>query len=198
MSMIVAVQEVKVRMWEEDPSSTGPHSSYPNFMRQIAALPPPRGYKNLCGVLLATCAPPMATPATPLAHRAAGFVRTLATAAALHAAALALGAARGVLVAGPPSAGKSSLISELARQAGQEEGMLKLYMDAQADAKALLGAYVCAATPGEYRWQAGPLTNVRSAALRSRGGVADDRSGAVHESSCLQRTHRQIMGISLS
>jgi midasin (ATPase involved in ribosome maturation) len=36
--------------------------------------------------------------------------------------------------------------------------MVKLHVGDQADAKVLLGTYVCTDVPGEFRWQAGALT----------------------------------------
>jgi midasin len=39
--------------------------------------------------------------------------------------------------------------------------MVRITLDDQMDAKSLLGAYVCTATPGEFLWQPGPLTQVR-------------------------------------
>lgn len=36
--------------------------------------------------------------------------------------------------------------------------LIKIHVSDQADAKSLLGSYVCTETPGEFRWQAGALT----------------------------------------
>lgn len=43
--------------------------------------------------------------------------------------------------------------------------MVHVHIDDQTDAKSLLGAYVCTATPGEFVWQPGPLTQVGSTTL---------------------------------
>lgn len=45
--------------------------------------------------------------------------------------------------------------------------MVRLHLDDQMDSKALMGAYVCTARPGEFVWQPGPLTQVGG---RGRGG----------------------------
>lgn len=37
-------------------------------------------------------------------------------------------------------------------------GMVRIHLDDQMDSKALMGAYVCTARPGEFVWQPGPLT----------------------------------------
>ena len=36
--------------------------------------------------------------------------------------------------------------------------MVRIHLDDQMDSKALMGAYVCTARPGEFMWQPGPLT----------------------------------------
>lgn len=36
--------------------------------------------------------------------------------------------------------------------------MVRIHLDDQMDSKALMGAYVCTARPGEFVWQPGPLT----------------------------------------
>ena len=57
--------------------------------------------------------------------------------------------------------GKSALAAELARATGNAGGLIRVHVDDQMDAKALLGAYVCTAVPSEFAWQPGPLTQVR-------------------------------------
>jgi midasin len=56
--------------------------------------------------------------------------------------------------------GKTTIINELAAATGNTN-MVRITLDDQMDAKSLLGAYVCTATPGEFVWQPGPLTQVR-------------------------------------
>ncbi|XP_038723701.1 midasin [Tripterygium wilfordii] len=61
-----------------------------------------------------------------------------------------------VLLYGPPGAGKTALISKLARDSGNQ--VLSIHMDDQIDGKTLIGSYVCTEQPGEFRWQPGSLT----------------------------------------
>ncbi|KAJ4836844.1 hypothetical protein Tsubulata_018473 [Turnera subulata] len=60
-----------------------------------------------------------------------------------------------VLLYGPAGAGKTALISKLARDAGNQ--VLYIHMDDQIDGKTLIGGYVCTEQPGEFRWQPGSL-----------------------------------------
>lgn len=55
--------------------------------------------------------------------------------------------------------GKTAIVNELAAATGNQD-MVRITLDDQMDAKSLLGAYVCTATPGEFVWQPGPLTKV--------------------------------------
>ncbi|XP_057977825.1 midasin isoform X2 [Malania oleifera] len=61
-----------------------------------------------------------------------------------------------VLLYGPVGAGKSALISKLARDSANR--VLSIHMDDQIDGKTLVGGYVCAEKPGEFKWQPGSLT----------------------------------------
>ncbi|KAJ0755641.1 putative von Willebrand factor, type A, AAA+ ATPase domain, midasin, midasin, AAA lid domain 7 [Helianthus annuus] len=61
-----------------------------------------------------------------------------------------------VLLYGPAGAGKTALISKLAHAQGSQ--VLSIHMDEQIDGKTLIGSYVCAEQPGEFRWQPGSLT----------------------------------------
>lgn len=63
-----------------------------------------------------------------------------------------------ILVEGPPSSGKSALITHLARLVGAEPDLVRIHLDDQTDSKTLLGAYICAAKPGEFIWQPGLIT----------------------------------------
>ena len=75
-----------------------------------------------------------------------------------------------MLLEGPTGAGKSTLIRELARRTGNDD-MIELHLDDSMDSKSLIGTYVCTDVPGEFKWQAGPLTQVRAGVL-SRAGLA--------------------------
>ncbi|XVE88663.1 hypothetical protein DITRI_Ditri19aG0087500 [Diplodiscus trichospermus] len=61
-----------------------------------------------------------------------------------------------VLLYGPAGAGKSALISRMARDSGNH--VISIHMDDQIDGKTLIGSYVCTERPGEFRWQPGSLT----------------------------------------
>ncbi|XP_050232290.1 midasin isoform X2 [Mercurialis annua] len=60
-----------------------------------------------------------------------------------------------ILLYGPAGSGKTALISKLAQDSGIQ--VLTIHMDEQFDGKALIGTYVCAEQPGEFRWQPGSL-----------------------------------------
>ncbi|CAH9088613.1 unnamed protein product [Cuscuta europaea] len=68
-----------------------------------------------------------------------------------------------VLLYGPAGAGKTALISRLAQDYGSQ--VLSIHMDEQIDGKTLVGSYVCAENPGEFRWQHGSLTQAVSNGL---------------------------------
>ena len=53
--------------------------------------------------------------------------------------------------------GKSAVLEEVAHVTGNGD-FVTLHLDAQTDSKSLLGAYVCGAAPGEFKWQPGALT----------------------------------------
>lgn len=75
----------------------------------------------------------------------------------LGAVALALCQNRPVLLEGPAGCGKSAVLEEVAHITGNGD-FVTLHLDAQTDSKSLLGAYVCGAAPGEFKWQPGALT----------------------------------------
>ena len=54
----------------------------------------------------------------------------------------------------------AALIEELARVTNNEKDLIRIHLGDEADAKILLGMYMCTETPGEFRWQAGALTQV--------------------------------------
>ncbi|KAL8721540.1 MAG: hypothetical protein Q9225_001794 [Loekoesia sp. 1 TL-2023] len=63
-----------------------------------------------------------------------------------------------VLLTGPLGAGKTSLVSDAARQLGCAEQMIVLHLNEQTDAKLLIGMYTTAGGPGSFCWEPGLLT----------------------------------------
>eukprot|EP01033_Poteriospumella_lacustris_P008968 gene8969-6442_t len=59
---------------------------------------------------------------------------------------------------GEHGSGKISLIKEVARVMGYHDKIVVLQLNDQSDGRSLLGAYVCTDVPGEFKWQAGILT----------------------------------------
>lgn len=52
------------------------------------------------------------------------------------------------------------MVEELAALTGNAEGLLRVHLGDQLDAKALIGSYVATSVPGEFGWLPGPLTQV--------------------------------------
>ncbi|KAI3727341.1 hypothetical protein L1987_67154 [Smallanthus sonchifolius] len=84
------------------------------------------------------------------------FVLTSAVKKSFEMVQLAVSQRWPVLLYGPAGAGKTALISRLAHAQGSQ--VLSIHMDEQIDGKTLIGSYVCAEQPGEFRWQPGSLT----------------------------------------
>ncbi len=63
-----------------------------------------------------------------------------------------------VLLHGLSGSGKTSLVREVARELGKDEGMVTLHLNEQTDAKMLLGLYTTDSKPGSFQWQSGVLT----------------------------------------
>ena len=97
-----------------------------------------------------------------------------------------------VLVEGANGSGKTCLVRELARRAGQIEGLVELHLDDQMDSKTLVGSYVCTDTPGEFKWQAGALTR---AVQEGRWVVIEDIDRAPFEvlSSLVPLLERRVL-----
>ncbi|KAJ9568543.1 hypothetical protein OSB04_004509 [Centaurea solstitialis] len=84
------------------------------------------------------------------------FVLTSAVKKSFEMVLLAVSQRWPILLYGPAGAGKTALISRLAQGHGSQ--VLSIHMDEQIDGKTLIGNYVCAEQPGEFRWQPGSLT----------------------------------------
>ncbi|XP_071712181.1 midasin isoform X2 [Rutidosis leptorrhynchoides] len=84
------------------------------------------------------------------------FVLTSAVKKSFEMVLLAVSQRWPVLLYGPAGSGKTALISRLAQDHGSR--VLSIHMDEQIDGKTLIGSYVCAEQPGEFRWQPGSLT----------------------------------------
>jgi midasin len=76
----------------------------------------------------------------------------------LAAVALAVCKGNPILLSGPTGSGKTHTILELAKRTKNDDGLIKIHLGDQSDAKVLLGSYVCTDVPGEFRWVAGALT----------------------------------------
>ncbi|PFH60869.1 hypothetical protein XA68_10182 [Ophiocordyceps unilateralis] len=86
------------------------------------------------------------------------LVMTATTAKHLEHLALLLREADPILLRGPPGAGKSVLIYELAKHIGAYPGMVTLHLNEQTDAKMLIGLYSTNSKPGSFKWRPGVLT----------------------------------------
>ncbi|XP_077240383.1 midasin-like protein isoform X2 [Tasmannia lanceolata] len=84
------------------------------------------------------------------------FVLTLSIKRSFEMALLAVSQKWPILLHGPTGSGKTALIRKLAHVSGNQ--VLFLHMDEQMDGKTLIGSYISAEQPGEFRWQPGSLT----------------------------------------
>jgi midasin len=65
-----------------------------------------------------------------------------------------------VLLEGPVGSGKTLLVQHLAALLGRSQHpfLMRIQLGGHTDSKALIGMYQCSDRPGEFVWQAGPLT----------------------------------------
>lgn len=63
-----------------------------------------------------------------------------------------------ILLHGVSGSGKTSLVHEIARELGKDEGLVTLHLNDQTDAKVLLGLYTTDSKPGSFSWRPGVLT----------------------------------------
>ncbi|ORY83905.1 P-loop containing nucleoside triphosphate hydrolase protein [Protomyces lactucae-debilis] len=64
-----------------------------------------------------------------------------------------------VLLQGLKGSGKTFLVEDVAAVLGRQADLVRIHLGDQTDAKLLIGTYVTSATPGQFTWQAGLLTN---------------------------------------
>ena len=65
---------------------------------------------------------------------------------------------KNILVTGPPGAGKTTLVREIAHDLGQISSMITLHLNEQTDAKLLVGLYTSDNSQGSFSWNPGVLT----------------------------------------
>eukprot|EP00892_Ulva_mutabilis_P006635 jgi/Ulvmu1/4343/UM002_0066.1 len=152
------LQALRLRCWDVDGIIEASPGQSDTELEALHGMARPQQFVSVCGVALVQRA---TTASQQLDSPSNGrrYIRTPAMLAALHSLALALQSQRAVIVSGPPGCGKSSLVLELA-QATRNDDVVELYLDAHVDSKALLGSYMCSATPGEFYWRPGPLAEV--------------------------------------
>jgi len=107
------------------------------------------------------------------------LVETTTSQRNLQSLALALCQNNPILLEGVTGAGKTTLIDHLARITGNDDiikviakmitfniksnsSRHQIHLSDQADAKVLLGTYICTDTPGEFKWQPGALVQAVS------------------------------------
>lgn len=65
---------------------------------------------------------------------------------------------RPTIIQGDTGCGKLTLLKEIARVMGFQDKLVCLQLNDQSDGRSLLGSYICSDVPGEFKWQAGILT----------------------------------------
>lgn len=106
---------------------------------------------DICGVLL-----PKQKLNAPISTVTEPLIFTENAVDCLYQTALSISMREPVLLTGPPSSGKSHLISYMATTLGQR--LVTMHLTESTDAKALLGSYVCTDQPGEFKYQLGILS----------------------------------------
>lgn len=119
----------------------------------LAKIPP----QNLTGLVVSygnTVLPrPLGAPSKP-----SSLVPTLTTLQNLEQLAKLLQCPGPVLLHGTSGAGKTALVSELARELGMASSLVTLHLNEQTDAKMLIGLYTTGTKPGSFEWRPGILT----------------------------------------
>ena len=106
------------------------------------------------------------------------IVRTETTMKNLKRLGEGVNAGRPLMVTGLPGAGKTKLIREAARMVGKDSSMVTLHLNAQTDAKLLVGMYTSAQTPSSFAWRPGVLT---TAVMEGRWVLIEDLDRAPME-----------------
>jgi midasin len=86
------------------------------------------------------------------------LVMTGTTRGNIHSFAEAVNSSKPLLVTGCSGTGKTSIITDVARELGKSSSMVTLHLNGQTDAKSLVGVYTNAKTPGSFSWSPGVLT----------------------------------------
>jgi len=79
----------------------------------------------------------------------------------LNSLAIAVGLGKPILIEGVTGSGKTTMVEELSKVTGNHN-IIRIHLGDQTDSKVLLGTYVTSDTPGEFKWQAGALTQAVS------------------------------------
>ncbi|EGC33347.1 hypothetical protein DICPUDRAFT_154614 [Dictyostelium purpureum] len=79
----------------------------------------------------------------------------------LNSLAIAVGLGKPILIEGVTGSGKTTMVEELSRVTGNDN-IIRIHLGDQTDSKVLLGTYITSDTPGEFKWQAGALTQAVS------------------------------------
>ncbi|KAF2076411.1 hypothetical protein CYY_002268 [Polysphondylium violaceum] len=79
----------------------------------------------------------------------------------LNSLAIAVGLGKPILIEGVTGSGKTTMVEELSKITGNDN-IIRIHLGDQTDSKVLLGTYVTSDTPGEFKWQAGALTQAVS------------------------------------
>jgi midasin len=83
-----------------------------------------------------------------------------------------------ILIHGLAGSGKTSLVSDFARELGKDPTMITLHLNEQTDAKMLVGMYSTSTSPGSFIWRPGVLT---TAVRESRWVFIEDLDRAPNE-----------------
>ncbi|RDL37384.1 Midasin [Venustampulla echinocandica] len=86
------------------------------------------------------------------------LVQTATTSKNMECFATSLLSSSPILLHGLAGSGKTSLVTDFARELGVESTMVSLHLNEQTDAKMLIGMYATGSTPGSFTWRAGVLT----------------------------------------